>query len=140
MITITRRAGLVTLLLLAACGQENDAAAIEALMHATWDRPDAPLDAGPIVVDSDTAIADWTQGQMGGRALLQKRDGQWSVILCAGDDLRTATGLVRAGISTETSTALAEKLSEAERHVAPERLLMISRFEGIMAPPPAGGS
>lgn len=132
MITITRRASLVTLLLLAACGQENDAAAIEALMRATWDRPDAPLDAGPTVVDGDTAIADWTQGQMGGRALLQKRDGHWSVILCAGDGLRDAQTLASLGVAPATARQLVSALAASERTVAPERLALMQSFEGVI--------
>ncbi|ANP45743.1 copper uptake system-associated protein [Candidatus Viadribacter manganicus] len=133
MITITRRAALSGAALLAACARRNEAPAIEAVLRARWDRPDAPLEAGPIVIEADLAIADWTQGSIGGRALLQKRDGVWSVSLCAGDELRTAAGLQRAGISRPIAAALAFKLNQAERRTTPQRLSMMSRFDAAAA-------
>lgn len=50
---------------------QADEKAIAVQMHVTWDRPIAPLDVGPIVVQEDYAIAGWTQAKMGGRALLK---------------------------------------------------------------------
>lgn len=133
--TSTRRALLACMAFIASGCTEydrTDISAIEALMRATWDRPDAPLTVGPIAVDSDFAIADWTQGHMGGRALLTKRDGTWRVILCAGDGIRNETGLVSVGIPGRTATALARELAELERDAEPERLAAMARFAGIV--------
>lgn len=134
---ITKRATLALLLALGACapgGDESaDIAAIENLMRATWDRPDAPLDASPIVVEGDYAIADWTQGEMGGRALLTRNeDHQWHVILCAGDALRTETNLRGFGLAPATAASLSEQLQEAERSVSRARLNAMSNFEGVV--------
>lgn len=132
----TRRAALLGAVALAACAPRGDIArdiaAIESLLRSTFDRPDAPLQADPIVVDGDYAIADWTQRDMGGRALLQRRDNAWAITLCAGDLLRTAEGLQSVGVERAASARLANKLRGAERGAAPERLEAMSRFAEVM--------
>lgn len=50
--------------------ESHDATDIGAMMRATFDRPDAPLTAEPIVVSGDYAVVDWTQSDQGGRALI----------------------------------------------------------------------
>lgn len=135
--TITRRASLLGGALLAAscapaASHAADVTAIEALMRATWDRPEARLDAGPIAVAHDYAVADWTQGDAGGRALLRKRDDAWRVILCSGDALRSAEGLAALGVAEPTAARLSRDLLELEREVDAERLAKMSRFAGII--------
>jgi hypothetical protein len=91
-----------------------------------------PLDAGPVVVDGDWAVADWTQERMGGRALLHREHGTWTTVLCAGDGIRSKQGLVEAGIPHEQAQSLAAKLATAETKVAPDRLALMSTFAGIV--------
>ena len=58
----------------------SDEPAIRHLMLAMFDKPDARLDVGPVVVVDDRAVAGWTQGEMGGRALLRRKPtaaGRW---------------------------------------------------------------
>jgi len=119
---------------LTGCGpsQAKDEAAILGLMRSTWDRPDSRLDAGPVVVAGDSAVADWTQGSMGGRALLERRDGRWRVVLCAGDVLRSERGLGQVGLHPAIASTLASKLSQAERDVPAVRLAAMARFRGIV--------
>lgn len=130
---------------LAACtasptsSSQVDQAAILQQMHATWDRPDAPLEAGPVVVEGDYAVADWTQGSTGGRALLKHEHGAWTTVLCAGDGIRDAGGLTDVGLPEAQARALAAKLAEAERQVAPERLARMSTFAGIVRMQPKAG-
>lgn len=124
-------------LLLVACsasqsGARADQQAILTRMHATWDRPDSKLDAGPLVVEGDYALADWTQGQMGGRALLRRRHGQWSTVLCAGDGIRDVEGLAAAGVPAAIAGRLATRLAEAEKQVPAERLAQMSAFMGVV--------
>lgn len=132
--TITRRSMLaITAAGLTACSfATRDEAAIGELMRAMFDRPNAPLDASPIVVSGDYAIADWTQGEMGGRALLERQRGAWRLILCAGDGLRTENGLTALGVPAADAQALAHDLAAAERETSATRLAAMARFEGVV--------
>ncbi len=109
-----------------------DEKAIAAQLRATWDRPNAPLDVGPIVVQEDYAIAGWTQAKMGGRALLKREHDKWSTILCAGDGIRSADGLAAVGMPMDNAVALSRKLIEAEKSVSAERLALMAEFRGIV--------
>lgn len=95
----------------------SDRDAIVATMKATWDRPDAPLDAGPVAIEGDHAVADWTQAKTGGRALLKRTHGRWITVLCAGDGIRSSEGLIEAGLGETEARALAETLARMEREV-----------------------
>ena len=68
----------------------------------------------PVVVAGGHAIAGWSQGDMGGRALLRKKDADWEVVLCAGDDLKKADLLTKAGMSHASCKALAAALAKSE--------------------------
>ena len=131
-------------LLLVSCSMEQapeakaDMQAILHQMHATWDRPEAKLEAGPVVIEGDYAIADWTQGAMGGRALLKREHGEWNTVLCAGDGIRDAEGLLAVGLPDEQAAALAAGLAEAEKQVSPQRLALMAAFSGIVRMPAAG--
>lgn len=124
--------------LLGACSEprqaasQADAQALAALMRAGWDRPGASLEAGPIVVSGDHAVADWTQGDSGGRALLRRQASGWSTVLCAGDGIRGAAGLAAAGVPPAEAKRLAERLAEAERKVPARRLARMSAFVGVV--------
>ena len=110
----------------------TDAAAIVAQMRAIWEKPETPLDAGPVAVEGDHAVADWTQGARGGRALLRREHGQWVTVLCAGDGIRSAEGLQAVGVPAAEATALAAKLAKAEQAVPAERLARMSAFLGVV--------
>jgi len=113
----------------------DDGAAIRQLLLATFDKPDAPLAVAPVVVAGDHAVADWSQGAGGGRALLRRaaHGGEaWSLVLCAGDGIRTADALRQAGVPAADADTLATRLAEAERAVSPERRALFSSFEGVV--------
>jgi hypothetical protein len=134
---ITRRTIVATaaMIVVASCSRttsdHEDITAIEAVMRATWDRPEAPLDTGPIAVSGDYAVADWTQGDMGGRALF-RRDGSWKVVLCAGDGIRTSAGLQGVGVPVQDARELEAELARLERDVTADRLEAVSRFAGVV--------
>jgi hypothetical protein len=111
--------------------ESDDQTAIAKLLHGTFDRPDAQLTIAPIVVAGGYAIAGWTQGDMGGRALLRKKVQQWSLILCAGDEIKSAHALMTAGISSPAAAALERDLSAAESAMPKQQTAMFSRFQGI---------
>lgn len=129
-----RHSAAILTLLLGACSAPGsaDRDAILAKMHATWDRPDAALEAGPVAVVGEHAVADWTQGAMGGRALLRRVHGEWITVLCAGDGIRDADGLRAVGVSPETAAVLARQLAEAEKRVPEQRLRQMASFKGLM--------
>jgi hypothetical protein len=51
---------------------------------------------------------------MGGRALLRKKEQYWSLILCAGDGIKSRDGLIQVGIPIQDAVALEHDLAAAE--------------------------
>ena len=115
-----------------ALAETADQAAIAGLMHGTFDKPEAPLKVAPIVVAGQHAIAGWTQGDMGGRALLRRKNEAWQLILCAGDGIKSRDALAKAGIPAHDAAALERDLAAAEGKLDPQQVAMFSRFEGVL--------
>lgn len=63
--------------------------AIKAVMHGMFEKPNVELVIDPVLVEGGFAVADWTQGEIGGRAFLKESASKWTLILC------TATRFVR---------------------------------------------
>ena len=120
----------------AIAGPDEDA--VRDLLHSSFDKPEAKLVVGPVVATAGYAIADWTQAETGGRALLRNKHGHWTIILCAGDGIRSAEALRHAGIAPDVARALADALAKAEQTVSPDRLAMFARFEGLLRMDEAG--
>ena len=121
-----------------AASQDEDA--IRHLLSATFDRPDARVTADPLAVSGDYAIAGWTQSEKGGRALLRREGGHWTIVACAGDDFKSAAHLEHAGIPREHARRLAELQEAGESRVPLERRKLFSTFGpmvGIEGHPPA---
>ena len=110
----------------------SDHEAIRSLILHTWDKPEPKLVIDPIVVEADYAIAGWTQGERGGRALLRKEGGAWKVVLCSGDPLQSASVLVDAGLPAAVAERLSDDLRAAERSIDPKRVALFATFEGVM--------
>jgi hypothetical protein len=110
----------------------TDAASISQLLRGMFDKPGEALSVGPVVVSGDHAIADWTQSEMGGRALLRRKQGAWAVTLCAGDAIKSSEALRTAGVPEPDAIHLARALASAESSLAPERVAMFARFEGLV--------
>jgi hypothetical protein len=127
--------------------RSNDAAERDAVRHilaVTFDKPDSPLGIEAIVVRDGVAIADWIQGDRGGRALLRRGGDAWSIILCGGDGLKDVSTLQQVGLSPDRAKALSDDLSLAEAKLSSARLALISSFDGLVRidqggahPPPA---
>ena len=114
--------------------QDNlDSQAVSRLLMQTFDKPEAPLGIDAVVVEQDIAIADWSQGELGGRALLRRKDGVWSIALCAGDALKQSASLEKLGLRKPLADMLAAELSQAERGLAPALLDKFARFDAIVA-------
>lgn len=106
----------------------DDAKDIRALINHKFDRPDATVVSEPIVIVQNFAVADWIQGEKGGRALLHKKNAQWEIMLCTGDSIRKANKMVDAGVPRQIASALAGKLSQVENNLPPENLRKFGLF------------
>jgi len=93
----------------------------------------AAIEVGPVIVSGDHAVADWTQGGFGGRALFERHGGGWMLLLCSGDSIRRAGNLRRAGVPEFNATRIADRLATAEAALPPERLARMKRFVGTAA-------
>jgi hypothetical protein len=92
-----------------------------------------------VVVEADWALAGWLQDTRGGRALLQKRHGQWVIVVCGGDGLLEAQALVQTGMPAEMAAALAKKLAAAESRLPAATLKKFASFEGMLRVDGEGG-
>ena len=111
---------------------ESAAQAIAHAMKTLFDKPQAPLTVGPVSVEGDYAVAGWLQSQRGGRALLQKRQGQWVIVVCAGDGLKQAQTLTLTGMPVDAAQRLAAKVANAEASLPANTLRQLASFEGTL--------
>jgi hypothetical protein len=88
-------------------GDTTEVKAAKAILMATFDRPESPLIVGPVVISGNHGIADWSQGEMGGRALLRRKEEAWSIALCSGDALRSSEILRKIGLPSANAVELA---------------------------------
>lgn len=109
------------------------AGAIRHVLITAFDKPEQRLVVGPVAVVGDHAIAGWTQGNMGGRALLRLKNGAWAIVLCAGDQLLDPNALRHAGIAETSARQLAAATRDAEHQTPPARVAMFSLFEGLVS-------
>jgi hypothetical protein len=107
-------------------------AKIGEVLHGMFDKPGGTLTVSPVVISGDFAIADWVQGDMGGRALLWRKQGVWVLTLCAGDGIKSLEALRTAGVPQQDAVLLEQNLAAAEAALGPERVAMFSRFEGLV--------
>lgn len=130
------RSAILLALLLAGCGISNpvvDEAKVREATELHFGSPIIPIDIGPVVLSGDHAIADWTQGDYGGRALFERNGAGWILLLCSGDSVRRAANLERAGVPAFNAQAMSAELVAAERALSPERLSRLKRFVGTAA-------
>lgn len=109
----------------------NDSVAhqqIQAIISSTYDKPDHKVETSPIVAIDDYAVADWTQGDRGGRALLHRSNGKWVIMACGADGLKEVNNLTAAGIPQKTAENIVSQLTTAEKSVNPNRLKKFSLF------------
>ena len=116
-----------------ASAQESlDVTRIRQLLIQTFDKPDDRLLVDPIVVEGDVAIVSWAQADMGGRALLRRKSENWVITLCSGDALKNAETLEQVGVAPAQAKALADRVVREEAKLAPDRVALFSRFDGLM--------
>jgi hypothetical protein len=105
---------------------------IKALISKTFDQPKLPVKTNPIVIEGKVAIADWVQGQKGGRALLRRKHTDWEIIACGGVGFKDPSGIAAVGISKEIATNITAKLSAAEAKLPPQLVKQFDSFDGVV--------
>ena len=123
-------AALSLLCIQGAFAQSSDQEQIKQLMKHQFDKPHAPLSVAPIAVVGDHALASWIQIDSGGRALLVRHHGKWSIALCGGDGLTQVDVLEKTGMSKQVAAQLTKQLVEGESKLSPKHKKMFSMFKG----------
>lgn len=118
--------------LLALADTASEQQSIEHLMRHNFERPDDPLDVGPVTVEGDHAVAGWLQATRGGRALLRKGPHGWRVVLCAGDALLDPATLRSAGLGEQDAQRLSQALRKAESSQPAKRIEQFALFQGVV--------
>ena len=106
----------------------TDEAQIQAVIGKTYDKPNNKVNTTPISIADDFAVADWTQGKRGGRALMKRIDGNWEILACGNDGLKDTKSLVKAGMRERTASTIVKKLADLEKLEDPRRLAKFNLF------------
>ena len=106
----------------------TDEAQIQAVIGKTYDKPNNKVNTTPISIADDFAVADWTQGKRGGRALMKRIVGNWEILACGNDGLKDTKSLVKAGMSEKTASTIVKKLADLEKLEDPRRLAKFNLF------------
>ncbi len=116
----------------------SDEKSIRHILLSTWDKPEAPLQINYVAVVSNHALAGWTQGTRGGRALMFKQaSGEWMVQACGGDGLKEIKTLEQSDIASADAKALAERANVAEKTLPDTTRKLLSTFDQQPAAMPA---
>lgn len=118
---------------------DDGSEAARRLLFETFDKPESRLFVDAVVVEGDAAVADWRQGDLGGRAFLTRKNDAWTIALCGGDALKDGATLERLGLSKIRAEALSRRLADEEKRLSPDVVEYFSRFDGIAAVEADGG-
>jgi hypothetical protein len=97
-----------------------------------WETPHRLVEVPIIAVGRLYALADWMQGERGGRALLRLSEGKWQTLMCGSAKLKSAQSLERAGVPSEEAKEISENLAAKEVNLSIAQLALIDSFEGIV--------
>ena len=112
--------------------EEESRARIQKLISTTFDRPDLKVQTDPIVIEGKVAIADWIQGEKGGRALLTRKHVDWEIIACGGAGFKDPSVIAASGISKRIANNITEKLKTAEAKLPPQKVKQLDSFDGVV--------
>ena len=105
---------------------------IKALISKTFDQPNLKVQTTPIVIEGKVAIADWIQGEKGGRALLTRKHVDWEIIACGGAGFKDPSVIAASGISKRIANNITEKLKTAEAKLPPQKVKQLDSFDGVV--------
>jgi hypothetical protein len=112
--------------------EEESQKRIKSLISSTFDQPNLKVITNPIVIEGKVAIADWTQGSKGGRALLRRKHEHWEIIACGGAGFKEASGVAAVGISKEIANNITAKLKAEEAKLPAQAIKQFDSFEGVV--------
>jgi hypothetical protein len=112
--------------------EEESQRRIKSLISSTFDQPNLKVITNPIVIEGKVAIADWTQGSKGGRALLRRKHEHWEIIACGGAGFKEASGVSAVGISKEIANNITAKLKTEEAKLSAQTIKQFDSFEGVV--------
>ncbi len=112
--------------------EEESRARIQKLISTTFDRPDLKVQTDPIVIEGKVAIADWIQGEKGGRALLTRKHVDWEIIACGGAGFKDPSVIAASGISKRIANNITERLKIAEAKLPPQKVKQLDSFDGVV--------
>ena len=112
--------------------EEESRERIQKLISTTFDRPDLKVQTDPIVIEGKVAIADWVQGEKGGRALLTRKHVDWEIIACGGAGFKDPSVIAASGISKRIANNITEKLKTAEAKLPPQKVKQLDSFDGVV--------
>ena len=110
----------------------DDVQAVQYVLKKQFDKPNAPLKVMPVSVIENYAVTGWTQGNKGGRALLKKEHGKWSIQVCSGDGLTKVSTLEMTGMDKNAANKLAKGVAIAEKDLSQATLKLFASFEGVV--------
>lgn len=105
--------------------------AITEIMKKQWNKPNNPLLVSPVVIIDNYAVAGWSQGHRGGRALLKLHTGHWQVF-CGDASLKSVTVLEQSGLSHHEATQLANAVEKSEEIASSDQLSLLDTFRGVV--------
>ncbi len=105
---------------------------VKAVLMSQFDKPEARLAVAPVVIEGNAALAGWTQGEAGGRALLKRQKDRWVIAVCGGDDLTQARWLKDAGLSPDQAQRLSLRATKAEATLPASQRAKLSLFKGTL--------
>lgn len=97
-----------------------------------WEKPDHLVAVPVVAVQQEFAIADWLQGNHGGRAMLRKMHGTWQTLACGDAKMKTVAQLKLFGVPEPQAQMLIQVLNAQEQYLTQEELQAINGFSGIM--------
>jgi hypothetical protein len=119
---------------LSGCGASSSVAeektAIINLVQSAYGGSSGDMLIEPVIVRTKYGVADWVQGEGGGRALVRKEGGGWKVVATAGDEMRDVEFLTKAGVPEAEAKALVNSLIASERQLSDAKL---AKFDSYVA-------
>jgi hypothetical protein len=107
---------------------DEEKAAIVNLVQSVHGGPSSATTVEPVVVRTKYGVADWVQGDTGGRALVHKDGAGWKVVATAGEEMRDASFLTKAGVPELEAKALANSLIATERQLPGAQLDKFDKY------------